>query len=77
MFDATHLQNVQPRSRCGVSKRLNHAKLKSGRAASSLSAALRTTTSGSHGVARPTSLTLLAVATEDVRLYTLFLPVEP
>jgi hypothetical protein len=36
-------------------EKIEPPKLKSGRAASSLSAALRITTSGSHGLARPTS----------------------
>ena len=39
--------------------------------------AARYITSGAHKVTRPTSRTVLAVATEDVRLYTLFLLLEP
>jgi len=49
-FDVTRLQNVQPRSHWTVSKRLNIAKLKTGRAGSPLPAARRITTSGAHGV---------------------------
>jgi len=58
-------------------EKMNIAKLKTDRAGSPLPAPLRITISGAHGVTRPTWRTLLAVATEDVRLYTLFLPLEP
>jgi hypothetical protein len=47
------------------------------RAAGCLPAALSIIASEAHAVARAGCKMLLAVATEDVRLYTLFLSLEP
>ena len=77
MFDARHLQNVQPAIALRCFEKIYVARTKTGKTGSHLLGVRRITRSGAHGVMRPTWQTVLAVATEDVRLYTQFLLLEP